>query len=100
MLPRKPPSSVVEFPRPYNVVPIDSAAQGPEPQGPTPVSVRLPKKSNPNHYTRRNALRQFFVLNSGIWKVQRSTGVPTAEIEEDLRKLAYAEWERQQRRAA
>lgn len=91
MIPRKPVN---------NVIAIDCAGIGPEPQGPTPVSARGIKKSIPNHYTRRNALRRFFLLGSGVWKVQRETGVPTAELEDDLRKLAWAEWERQNGRAA
>lgn len=83
-----------------NIISIDRAADPPEPQGPTPVSARGIKKSIPNHYTRKNALRRFFLLGSGVWKVQRETGVPTAELEDDLRKLAWAEWERQNGRAA
>lgn len=82
------------------VISIDSAGQGPNPQGPTPVSARARKKSSVNQWTRRQALRQFFLLNSGVWKVQRETGVPTVEIENELRELAYESWERQQRKAA
>lgn len=92
MVPRRPVVS--------NVISINSVAPGPEPQGPTPVSARARRKSGVNQWTRRNALRRFFLGGAGVWKIQRETGVPTAAIESDLRELGYAEWERQQRRAA
>lgn len=83
-----------------NIVSIDSARNGNDPLPPQPVSARASKKSSVNQWTRRNALRRFFLGGASVWKVQRETSVPTAAIESDLRELAYAEWERQQRRAA
>lgn len=82
------------------VISIESGRTGSNPQDPTPASARPRKKSSVNQWTRRQALRQFFLLNSGVWKVQRETGVPTVDLENDLRELGYVEWEKQQRRAA
>lgn len=82
------------------VISIEIGRPSPTPQGPAPVSARARKRNSPNQWTRRQAMRRFFLLGSGVWKVQRETGIPTAEIENDLRELGFAEFERQNRRAA
>lgn len=77
------------------VVSIDSGRNSPEPQGPAPVSARSLKKSSGDYGgRRRQALRLFFLMGSGVWKCHRQMGVPTRELENDLRELAWPEWRR------
>lgn len=82
------------------VISIESGRNGRDPQSPTPINARPQKRTSVNQWTRRRALRQFFLLGSGVWKVQRETGLPTKEIENDLREFGWAEFERQQKKAA
>jgi len=95
MLPRKPATSESS-----KVISIDCGRDGGNPPEPSPVSATPRKKSSVDYFSRRQALRRFFLGGAGVWKVHRESGVPTAEIENDLRELGYAEWERQNRRAA
>lgn len=91
-LPQSSPGKVIEF---------DSARKRTDsqpPDDPTPSPAK--GKIVVNQHSRRQALALFFGLGHSMRRVSSTTGLSAADIEEQVRQVAYHEWLKRAGRAA
>ena len=83
-----------------NVVSIDSARTDGPNKGPSGSTASQRKGNSINQHIARQAVARFFGLGKNVYQIHRETGYPVAALQEEIRRVGYAAWERKVRGVA